>query len=358
MAEGSAADRTEQPTPERLRRAREEGQIPQSQEAATALVMLALVGFLAWFGPDLFQWSLREFRRALSSAGVLSNATSLEATFSQRAADGLLAMAPILGGILAASVAGGLLASGWSFSPKAVKLNFSRLAPGQGLKELFSSRSGIQIVTSLAKLIVLSIVVWRFLQSRMDEFLVLRQVSISGLLARIAGLGFGVLVRITIALCVIASMEVFYQRWSYKRRLRMSKQELKEERRQHELAPEVRGRIRSIRMAMMRRRMLRDVAKADVVLANPTHVAVALRYRPADMEAPQVVAKGAELLCEKIKEIARQHNVPVVEKPELARAVYAAAEIGQTIPETLFVAVAEVLAMVYRLRKQRQGLSR
>ena len=135
----------------------------------------------------------------------------------------------------------------------------------------------------------------------------------------------------------------------------MTRQEVKEERRQHELSPEVRMRIRSVRFAMMRRRMLRDVAKADVVLANPTHVAVALRYRAADMAAPLVVAKGAELLCEKIKEIAREHNVPVVERPELARTIYAAVEVGGTIPETLFVAVAEVLAMVYRLRKQRRG---
>jgi flagellar biosynthesis protein FlhB len=253
--------------------------------------------------------------------------------------------------VRAGGVAGVLPAEG----PKAVKLNFSRLSPGQGFKQLFSSRSGIQIVTSLAKLVVLSIVVCRYLHDQLGQCLTTRWSSTGEIYALIAALGMGVLTRITIALCAIAGLELVYQRYSYKKRLRMSLQEVKEERRQHEVSPEMRGRIRSVRLAMMRRRMLREVAKADVVLANPTHVAVALRYRPADMAAPLVLAKGAELLCEKIKEIAREHNIPVIEKPELARTLYASVEVGQTIPETLFVAVAEVLAMVYRLRKQRRG---
>jgi flagellar biosynthetic protein FlhB len=355
MAEGSAADRTEQPTPERLRRAREEGQVPQSQEVGSAVVMLAVLGFLSWFGPGLFHWCLVQCRQSFAWSGTPSAQAPVDVLLRQKGIEGLLAIAPVLAGILAASVAGCLLAGGWTFAPKAVKFNFSRLSPAQGIQQMFSGKSGIQIVTSLAKLTVLSVLVWRYLRDQLGQCLGLRWASTADMLTLIAQMGFGVLSRITIALCVIAALDLFYQRYSYKKRLRMSRQEVKEERRQHEVPPEVRGRIRSIRFAMMRKRMMRDVPKADLVLANPTHVAVALRYRPKEMAAPLVVAKGAELLCEKIKEIARQHNIPVVERPELARTIYAAVEVGQTIPETMFVAVAEVLAMVYKLRKQRRG---
>lgn len=355
MAESSAAERSEQPTPDRLRKAREEGQVPQSHEAGTAIVMLAILGILAWLGGDLCRWCVLQMQDAFSRAASPGRNAPLDVLLRQKGIDCLLVMAPFLAVVLVGSIGGSLLASGWTFAPKAVRLNFGRLSPIHGLQEMFSLRSTVQILTFLAKLIVLSVLVWTYLHGRLGECLALRWACPAEIVPRIALLGLGVLARITIGLAAIAAVELVYQRYSYKRRLRMTKQEVKEERRQHELSPEMRGRIRSVRMAMARRRMMRDVPKADVVLTNPTHVAVALRYNPADMDAPQVVAKGADLLSEKIKEIARRHNVPVVERPELARTLYAAVEIGQVIPETLFVAVAEVLAMVLRLRKKRMG---
>jgi flagellar biosynthesis protein FlhB len=354
MAESSASDRSEQATPERLRKAREEGQIPQSHEVTTAVGMLAVVGFLAWGAPGLGRWCIQQFAQSFAWAGAPGDAVPLDQLLRQKGTESLLAMAPFLGVVSVASVAGSLLAGGWTFAPKAVQLNFGRLSPGQGLRELFSAKSSVQIVTSLTKLVVLSVLVWTYLRDRLGECFAVRWASPSEMLAQIAALGLGVLIRITAGLVVIAGAELVYQRYSYKKRLRMTRQEVKEERRQHELAPEVRGRIRSIRIAMARRRMLRDVPKADVVLANPTHVAVAMRYSPKEMQAPQVLAKGADLVSDKIKEIARAHNIPVIERPELARTIYATVEVGQTIPETLFVAVAEVLAMVYRLRGKRR----
>ena len=136
----------------------------------------------------------------------------------------------------------------------------------------------------------------------------------------------------------------------------MTKQEVKEERKQHEVSPELKGRIRAVQIEMVRKRMLQDVPTADVIITNPTHVAVALRYDAASMGAPEMVAKGADVLCEKIKEIARAHGVPIIHRPELARAIYSAADVGQPIPEALFVAVAEVLALIYRLRRRRLGM--
>jgi len=167
----------------------------------------------------------------------------------------------------------------------------------------------------------------------------------------LARLVFGLLVRVTVGMVVIAGADLLYQKWHYYSKMRMTKQEVREEQRQYEASPELKGRIRRAQHEMVRRRMLQEVPKADVVLANPTHVAVAIRYDRKAGGAPIVVAKGADLVSEKIKEIARAHNVPVLTRPSLARAIYSSADVGQPIGPDLFVAVAEVLAMIYRMRR-------
>jgi flagellar biosynthetic protein FlhB len=181
----------------------------------------------------------------------------------------------------------------------------------------------------------------------------LRWTTPTGCLFAIAKLVFGLIGRIAIGLLVIAGIDLLYQRWQWKKKLRMTMQEVKDERKQHELNPEIKGRMRALQMQMASKRMLQDVPTADVVVANPTHVAVALKYDSASMDAPQVIAKGADHLCERIKEIARENGVPVVEKPPLARTLYGSCEVGQSIPEGLFMAVAEVLATIYRMRKKK-----
>jgi flagellar biosynthetic protein FlhB len=170
--------------------------------------------------------------------------------------------------------------------------------------------------------------------------------------AAMAALVFGLTLRVAIGLAAIAAFDLLFQKWKHRRDLRMTRQELKEERKQYEISPELRGRIRAVQIQMARRRMLQEVPKADVVVTNPDHVAVALAYDADAMNAPRVVAKGADFLCQKVKEIARAHGVPVVHRPELARALYATVDVGQEIPETLFVAVAEVLAMIYRMHSK------
>jgi len=167
----------------------------------------------------------------------------------------------------------------------------------------------------------------------------------------------GLGIRIIVALTAIASIDFLYQRWNYRRQLKMTRQEVKEEHKEHEVSSETKGRIRSLQMTMSQKRTLQEVPTADVVIANPTHFAVAIRYDAAEMPAPQVVAKGADFLCQKIKEIARANGVPVIEKPELARAIYAAVEPGEVIPQAMFVAVAEILATIYKLKKQAPALS-
>jgi flagellar biosynthetic protein FlhB len=356
MAERSAAERTEPATPERLKKARQEGKVPQSQEVPSALTLAVLLVGGALAASTL--WRL--FESALQWGLTLQGAADLDRDFlaailKERGTQSLAAMAPLLVAMGAASVLGSVAVSGWTFAPRSIRINPERLNPAQGLRSLFSPRSAVHLVSALAKLAAILAIVLVYLRERMDACLALAWATPMAAFAATFEIILGVLARVTIALGVIALLDALYQRWQHRRDLRMTRQELKEERRQHEIAPEVRGRIRAIQFEMVRRRMLQEVPKADVVVANPDHVAVALRYDTASMDAPTVVAKGADRLCEKIKEIARTHGVPIVYRPELARAMYRTCEVGEPVPEALYVAVAEVLAWIYRMRKPRGG---
>lgn len=357
MPDQPASERTEQATPERLRKAREEGQVPLSREVPSALMIGALLILLSLLAGRLYRWFVVQVSGGFSArAGGALGSTHLLAILRDEAAEMLVVLLPFLAATAAVSVFASLLSSGWTFAPKAVQLRFHRISPVRGLKNLFSARSVVRLVLSILKLVFLGVIVYLYLRDKLGACYALRWTTAAGAVAGMAQLVFGLLARIALGILVIAAIDLLYQRWKHKRDLRMTKQEVKEERRQYELSPEVKGRIRGVQIEMVRRRMLQEVPKADVVLTNPTHVAVALRYDAERMEAPQVVAKGADHLAEKIKEIARAHRVPIRHRPELARALYATVEVGQPIPEALFVAVAEILAMIYRLRKQRSGV--
>ena len=354
MAEQSAADRTEEPTPERLRKAREEGQIPHSQELPSAMMLGMLLIVLALAGAGVGRWMIAQLEAFLGSlAAGPADESFFVGLMREKGSGCLTLLLPFLLAGAAVSVLASLVGSGWAFSPKAVAFKAERISPVKGLKNMFSLQSVVRLGISLVKLAVIGVIVWLFLRDRLDACLRLVWESPAGALGETARMILGLLMRVVVALAVIALVDVIYQRWQHRRKLRMTRQEVKDERKQHELAPEVRGRIRAVQHQMARKRMLQAVPTADVVVVNPTHVAVALRYEPGEMAAPVVVAKGPDLLCERIKTIAREHDVPVVERPELARTLYAAVEVGQPVPETLFVAVAEVLAMIYRLRRGR-----
>ena len=356
MPEQGAADRTEKPTQERLRKARKEGQIAQSRELPSAVMITALLIALSLAGPGLYQWFLRQTRGGLSLQfpGPMS-VESFQNAMVVTGTQALTALMPFLIAAAAASVLGSLLVGGWTFAPKAVQFKLSRMNPVRGMKNLVSLRSWMTLLVSLAKMVALSLIVYLFLRDRLGVLAGLQSAAPGHAVGEMARLVFGLTVRVTIALAAIAAIDVLFQKWKYLKDLRMTRQEVKEERRQYEASPEVRARVRTIQIQMARKRMIQDVPRADVVIANPTHVAVALKYDPATMAAPQILAKGAEMVCQKIKEVARKHGVPIVHRPELARAIYGTVEVGQAIPDTLFVAVAEVLAMIYRLRKRRGG---
>lgn len=352
----SAQDKSEAPTPERKRKARQEGQVAQSQEVPSAIITAGLLLVLAMTAPALLAF----FKACvvecivLGGRGGLSSGETFREIMRRQIAGSLWKLMPffVVFGVL--SCFSSILVGGLNFSPKALKFDLKRLHPANGIKEIVSAKSLVKLLLSLVKMIFLGVISYVYIRAHIEELLALRWASPYRAMTLMAGLLLGLMIRVCVGLAIIALVDYAWQKYHHWKKLHMTKKEVKEEQKQYELAPEVRGKIRQIQYEMSQRRMLQDVPTADVVVTNPTHFAVALKYDQQNMAAPIVVAKGPDHLAQKIKEIAREHNVPIVEKPELARALYRSVEIGRPVPSDLFVAVAEVMAMIYRLRQKRK----
>jgi flagellar biosynthetic protein FlhB len=354
VANKPASEKTEQPTLRRLQKAKKEGQVAQSEELPAAVSIVVLVMVLALFAPTLLQWFIVQMEQGMSGqTGVFADSKAFINFFNTKIVSLTMAMFPILAALLAGSVLSCVVVSGLNFSTKALSPNFDAINPIKGFGRLFSLKSVVKLGISIAKLVFISIIVWRYLHDKVDTFAAVRWAWSGQIMAAIAKITLGMLIRICVALLIIAAIDVFFQKWKYIHDLKMTKQELKQERKDTEGSPEVKIRIRRIQIAMAKKRMLQEVPKASVVLVNPTHVAVALRYESKTMDAPIMVAKGADHIAEKIREVARAYGVPIVRKPELARTIYATVKPGDAIPKTLYAAVAEVLAMIYRLRHRK-----
>jgi flagellar biosynthetic protein FlhB len=354
VAEKPATERTEQPTPRRLQKARKEGQVAHSEELPAAASIVVLVMVLALFAPTLLQWFIVQMKQGMSGqVGVFADSKAFTNFINTKIISSTLIMCPILGALLAGSILSCVAVSGLNFAPKALNLKFDEINPVKGFGRIFNVKSLVKLGISIAKFIFISIIVWRYLHSRIDELAAIRWAWSAQIMTAISKLILGMMIRICIALLIIAVIDVFFQKWKYIHELKMTKQEVKQDRKETDGSPEVKSRVRRIQIEMSKKRMLQEVPKANVVLVNPTHVAVALRYDAKTMDAPIMVAKGADHLAEKIREIARAYGVPIVRKPELARAIYSTVKPGQTIPQTLYAAVAEVLAMIYRLRHRK-----
>lgn len=309
---------------------------------------------VAVFSPNLMQWFQLEIRDGMScEVSFFSDSKSFLEFVHRKIIDLGLIISPILAVLCVGSLAAGITVGGINFAPKAVQFKFSQINPVAGFAQLVNAKSFVRLIVSIIKLVLVSLIVWFYLHDKLEVFATLRYAWTGQMLAVIANVILGLVIRVGIALLVVGIADAFYQKWNFKRDLKMTKQEVKQERKDSEGSPEVKGRIRRIQFGLAAKRILKEVPKADVVLVNPTHVAVALKYEGKTMEAPMMVAKGADHLAEKIKEIARAYGVPIVRRPELARAIYSSVEPGQPIPENLYVAVAEVLAMIYRLRRKK-----
>jgi flagellar biosynthetic protein FlhB len=356
MPDKPATERTEPPTPERLRKARQEGKVPTSQEMPAALTLATLLVATAFAASMLWRFFSRQAAEAFSlgEGMVPGDVGSFAALLRHKGILALTTMLPFFVATSAAAVFGSVLVSGLSFAPKGMEFKPDRINPASGLKSLVSTKSVMRLVASIVKLSAILAIAVVYLRGKHTEIMRLVWAPPMGALTGMLTIVFGLVLRVTVALVFIALLDLLYQRWQHRKDLRMTRQEVKEERRQHELSPEVRGRIQTVQFEMARKRMLQDVPTADVVVTNPTHVAVALKYDAETMEAPTVVAKGADHLCETIKEVARGHDVPIIQRPHLARTMYRTCEVGGLIPEALYVAVAEILAMIYRLQAEKQ----
>ncbi len=318
------------------------------------MTLLVLIAMVALLGQSLTQWFIVQIRHGMSCERFVFTDTEAFLSFiNGKTADLILVILPILAALFVGAILAGAAISGLNFSPGAIELKFSQLNPVAGFGKLVNAQSMVKLLASILKLLFVSLIVWYYLKSRLDVFATLRWAWSTQILAVIAKIIFGLLIRVGVVLLVLGIADAFYQKWKYIHDLKMTRQEVKLDRRDTEGSPEVKGRIRKLQIEMSARRMLQEVPKASVVLVNPTHVAVALRYETKGMEAPVMVAKGADHLAEKIREIARAYGVPIVSRPELARAIYSTVKPGNPIPEALYVAVAEVLAMIYRLRHKK-----
>ncbi|MCA5931124.1 flagellar type III secretion system protein FlhB [Pectobacterium versatile] len=357
MAEDSDLEKTEAPTPQKEEKAREEGQIPRSRELTSVLMMVAGLAIL-WIGGDVMAGRLA---RIVSQSLNFDYATIGDDTQMLRHVGSLLrqaasALVPIMLGAVLVALSAPMLLGGVLFSTKSLKVDFKKLDPISGLKRLFSSQSLAELFKAILKSVMVGIISTLFLIHNWPK--ILHLVSEAPIAAMGDALELAVMCGFLIIMGLIpmVAFDVFWQVWSHIKKLRMSKQEIRDEHKQNEGDPHVKGRIRQQQRAMAQRRMMADVPKADVIVTNPTHYAVALRYDEKKMNAPRVLAKGAGEIALRIRELGTEHRVPILEAPPLARALFRHSEVGQHIPAALYAAVAEVLAWVYQLKRwKREG---
>lgn len=351
MAE-SHHDRTEQPTPRRRQRARERGQVPHSRELQTALGLLVAVLALKLVGPRIWSELLGRCAASLQSAGRPALAP---ADIPALGLDwwwwGTKLLLPFFAIVFTAAVASALaIQGGFVASLQAAAPNLSRLDPIAGARRLFSTQTGFAFGRDLLKLALVGWVCATGLRDAIRLWTEEPDLELPAQVLRLGTVGVGLALRAGVALVAVGILDYVYQRRRFSRDLMMSKQEVREEYKETEGDPQVKSRIRSRQRDLARRRMMEAVPTADVVITNPTHLAVALKYEAATMQAPRVVAKGQRLIAERIKAIAQQAGVPLVEDKPLARALFRLAPVGAEIPAELYRAVAEVLGHVYRLR--------
>ncbi len=351
----SAQDKSEKPSEQRLRKAREEGQVARSRELQSAMLVLAggllltVTSFLEEFSQSLMQQHFRLDRQAATDPNLM---------FSYLGGALELALATFLPFFLVLWCAGllsGMIPGGWLISSKAVQPQFKRMNPLSGLKRMFSAQSLVELGKSLLKVSLLFGIMVGLIWNNAQDLIKLNQLPVSVALAKGTRLLAGGAILLGLALLFIAILDTPYQRWSMLKKLRMTKQEVKEEHKNTEGRPEIKRRIRELQMQMSRQRIDQRVPEADVVITNPTHYAVAIRYAPDLAEAPYVIAKGVDQLALRIREVAGQHQKTVLEIPELARAVYHSTRVDQEIPAGLYNAVAHVLMYVMQLNAYKAG---
>lgn len=353
MAEDKGS-KTEQPTARRLQQAREKGQVAKSMEVNTCVVLLAAILTLFALGDFMYDHMTGVMRYLLGNAAQISiegaDATSF---FIQIVKKMAIILAPVLIIIPIMGIASNLFQIGPLFSTQSLKPSLSKLNPITGFGKMFSSRSLMELAKSIGKIIIIGSTAYLVIKGEMETIVQLSDMTPAQIGYFVLSLSFEIFIKTIWIFVFLAAVDLAFQKYSHTKDLRMSKEEVKEEMKQTEGDPLVKSRIRSTQREMARKRMMAAVPEADVVVTNPTHIAIALLYKAETNAAPVVVAKGQARLAERIKKIARENNVPVMEDKPLARALFQAVDVGQEIPVEFYQAVAEVLSYIYRMKGKR-----
>ena len=356
MAEGSDQEKTEAPSPQRLEKAREDGQVLQSRELGTFVVLMVGGSALWMMASGIGQTLSQIVRGGLQfNPGIARDSSHVMAQLSNQFFDAALALTPFLGLMVIATLASPLLLRGWMFSTKALAPKFDRMNPMSGIKRMFSSQGLIELVKALGKAGLLGGMAAWLIWSNIDGIFSLSLESPSLAIQHMGDLIGKIFLTVSGTMIFIVAIDLPYQIWSHYNKLKMTKEELRQESKESEGDPHLKAHIRAQQREVARRRMMSEIPTADVVVTNPTHFAVALKYSEGKMRAPRVVAKGADAVAARIREMAAEHNVPLLEAPPLARALFRHTELGDEIPATLYAAVAEVLAYVFQLRHFQQA---
>jgi len=357
VAEDSDLEKSEAPTPHKLEKAREEGQIPRSREL-TSMLMLGGGFSLLWIsGESMARQLAVMIAQGLNfDHDIISNDRQMLRQMASLLEHAVWALLPVIGGLILVALTAPLLLGGLNFSGKSFAPKWSRMNPIAGLKRMFSTQVLAELLKAILKATIVGFICGLYLWHHWQDMMRLMAQPTIPALAEALNMVMFCAIMVVFGLIPMVAFDVFWQIWSNIKKLRMSKQDIRDEFKSQEGDPHVKGRIRQQQRAMARRRMMADVPKADVIVTNPTHYAVALQYSENKMSAPKVLAKGAGDVALRIKELAAEHKIPTLEAPPLARALYRHSDIGQQIPAALYAAVAEVLAWVYQLKRwKREG---
>jgi flagellar biosynthetic protein FlhB len=352
MAEETGQERNLPATPRKRQKARDEGQVAKSREINSVMILGGTLGLFTLLGGSWMHTWTETVHRGLDVFSIVGLDQEWGGLGRYWMKGILRLLAPFLILFPLVALAATLPQVGFHITTKVLVPKPNRLSPLAGLKRLLSASGFVEALKSVGKVLLVGWIAYSTLRPEIPILPLLSNGTLGNALSYAAVVAFKLVIKVWIALVVLAILDYMFQRWNFERELRMTKQEVKEEMKESEGDPQVRARVRSVQMTMARRRMMQEVPTADVVVTNPDHVAVALRYDRLKDMAPVVVAKGAGWLCEKIKEAAREHNVPVMERPPLARLLYQQVELGREIPVEVYRVVAEVLSYVYRLKRK------
>jgi flagellar biosynthetic protein FlhB len=351
MAEENFGEKTEQPTPKKRKELRDKGEVAKSRELPSVAVLLSALIALSFFGSYTYS-HIQVIMKGAFSLPTMNDLSIPEfLIFSQEViTDFILALCPLLAAIFITAILSNIMQVGFVLSWESIMPKLSKIDPIKGFGRLFSKQGFMELFKSLIKLVIVSGIAYLTIKGEMNTVAHLGEMELNSIFAYIFIIFFKIFIRCGMAMIFLSVIDYTFQKWEFEKRHKMTKQEVKDEFKRTEGDPLIKSRIKSIQMEMARKRMMQAVPEADVVITNPTHLAVALTYDSSSMNAPILIAKGAGNIAKKIKDLAEEHDIPIVENKELARNLNSHVEIGQEIPPILFQAVAEVLAYVYKIK--------